>query len=69
MEQSKKNKSRDAARQRRGKQNGEFGELACQLPLPKEVAEKLDRLCAMRLSNSYIKIKHILKQIKGWFSI
>ncbi|XP_002167197.2 hypoxia-inducible factor 1-alpha isoform X1 [Hydra vulgaris] len=65
MEQSKRNKSRDAARQRRGKQNGEFGELACQLPLPKGVAENLDRLCTMRLSNSFIKIKHVLKQIIG----
>lgn len=64
MEQNKKKKSRDAARQRRGQQNDEFSELAAQLPLKLPPSEKLDRLCAMRLSNSYIKIKHVLQQIK-----
>ena len=64
-EQTKKKKSRDAARQRRGQQNDEFSELASQLPLKLPSSEKLDRLCAMRLSNSYIKIKHVLQQIKG----
>ena len=65
MEQTKKKKSRDAARQRRGQQNDEFSELAAQLPLKLPPTEKLDRLCAMRLSNSFIKIKHVLQQIKG----
>ena len=65
MEQNKKKKSRDAARQRRGQQNDEFSELAAQLPLNISSAEKLDRLCAMRLSNSFIKIKHVLQQIRG----
>lgn len=65
MEQNKKKKSRDAARQRRGQQNDEFSELAAQLPLSAASAEKLDRLCVMRLSNSYIKIKHVLQQIRG----
>ena len=61
----KKMKSRDAARQRRGQQNDEFGELAASLPLPPKLTEKLDRLCVMRLSTSYIKNKHVLQQIKG----
>jgi len=65
MEQTKKKKSRDAARQRRGQQNDEFSELAAQLPLALPPSEKLDRLCAMRLSNSYIKIKHVVQQLKG----
>jgi len=64
MEQTKKKKSRDAARPRRGQQNDEFSELAAQLPLTLPPSEKLDRLCAMRLSNSFIKIKHVLQQIK-----
>lgn len=67
MEQIKKKKSRDAARQRRGQQNDEFSELAAQLPLPESMTEKLDRLCVMRLSNSYIKIKHVLQQVNGNF--
>ena len=67
MEQSKKKKSRDAARQRRGQQNDEFSELAGQLPLNVSAAEKLDRLCVMRLSNSFIKIKHVLQQIRGGY--
>lgn len=65
MEQIKKKKSRDAARQRRGQQNDEFSELAAQLPLPESMTEKLDRLCVMRLSNSYIKIKHVLQQVNA----
>lgn len=63
MEQNKKKKSRDAARQRRGQQNDEFTELSAQLPI--NIAGSLDRLCVMRLSNSYIKIKHVLQQIRG----
>lgn len=65
MEQIKKIRSRDAARQRRGQQNDEFGELAASLPLPATITEKLDRLCVMRLSTSYIKNKHVIQQIKG----
>ena len=64
-DQSKKKNSRDAARQRRGQQNDEYGELSLQLPLPTPVVDKLDRLCVMRLINSYIKIKHILHEIEG----
>nr|AII22158.1 hypoxia inducible factor [Nematostella vectensis] len=56
----KKCKSRDAARSRRGQQNDEFAELSHQLPLPKSISSQLDRLCIMRLTNSYIKIKRLL---------
>jgi len=68
MEQIKKIRSRDAARQRRGQQNDEFGELAASLPLPATITEKLDRLCVMRLSTSYIKNKHVIQQIKDSIS-
>lgn len=67
MDETKKKSSRDAARQRRGQQNDEYSEIALQLPLTSPVVEKLDRLCVMRLSNSYIKIKHILHEIEGTF--
>lgn len=67
MEETKKKmKSRDAARQRRGQQNDEFSELASSLPLSSKATEKLDRLCVMRLSTSYIKNKHVLQQIKDF---
>lgn len=57
----KKRRSRDAARSRRGQQNDEFVELANQLPLPVGLASQLDRLCIMRLVNSYIKMKNLLQ--------
>jgi len=60
-----KKKSRDAARQRRGQQNDEFTELASQLPVMPKTSASLDRLCVMRLSNSFVKMKHIIKQITG----
>lgn len=57
----KKRRSRDAARSRRGQQNDEFVELANQLPLPVGLSSQLDRLCIMRLVNSYIKMKNLLQ--------
>lgn len=57
----KKRRSRDAARSRRGQQNDEFVELANQLPLPVGLSSQLDRLCIMRLVNSYIKMKNLLR--------
>ena len=60
-----KKKSRDAARQRRGQQNDEFTELASQLPVLPKTSASLDRLCVMRLSNSFVKMKHIIRQITG----
>ena len=59
-ENQKKRRSRDAARSRRGQQNDEFVELANQLPLPPGLSSQLDRLCIMRLVNSYIKVKNLL---------
>ncbi|XP_031570758.1 endothelial PAS domain-containing protein 1-like [Actinia tenebrosa] len=59
----KKCKSRDAARSRRGQQNDEFIELSHQLPLPEAISGQLDRLCIMRLTNSYIKIKKLLNSM------
>ena len=65
--ESQKRKSRDAARQRRGQQNDEFTELASQLPIMPVQTSNLDRLCVMRLSNSFVKMKHIIKQVTGEF--
>lgn len=62
-ETQKKRRSRDAARSRRGQQNDEFVELANQLPLPAGLSSQLDRLCIMRLVNSYIKMKNLLQSL------
>lgn len=62
-ENQKKRRSRDAARSRRGQQNDEFVELANQLPLPAGLSSQLDRLCIMRLVNSYIKMKNLLQSL------
>ncbi|XP_020896921.1 hypoxia-inducible factor 1-alpha [Exaiptasia diaphana] len=59
----KKCKSKEAARSRRGQQNDEFQELSRQLPLPDAISNQLDRLCIMRLTNSYIKIKKLLESM------
>ena len=60
-----KKKSRDAARCRRGQQNDEYSELAGQLPFSAKESSQLDRLSVMRLANSFIKIKHFLKDVAG----
>lgn len=67
----KKCKSKEAARSRRGQQNDEFQELSRQLPLPDAISNQLDRLCIMRLTNSYIKIKKLLESMmnSGMFII
>jgi hypothetical protein len=60
-----KKKSRDAARCRRGQQNDEYSELAGQLPFSAKESSQLDRLSVMRLANSFIKVKHFLKDVAG----
>lgn len=60
-----KKKSRDAARSRRGQQNDEYSELASQLPFSAKESSQLDRLSVMRLANSFIKVKHFLKDVAG----
>lgn len=53
----RKEKSRDAARSRRGKENYEFYELAKLLPLPPAITSQLDKASIIRLSISYLKIQ------------
>ena len=64
-QESQKQKSRDAARSRRGQQNDEFLELANQLPINPSEGSQLDRLSVMRLANSYVKIKNILNCLEN----
>ncbi|CAG7824011.1 unnamed protein product, partial [Allacma fusca] len=53
----RKEKSRDAARSRRGKENYEFYELAKMLPLPAAITSQLDKASIIRLTISYLRLK------------
>ncbi|XP_078590292.1 neuronal PAS domain-containing protein 3-like isoform X2 [Branchiostoma floridae x Branchiostoma japonicum] len=53
----RKEKSRDAARNRRGKENYEFYELAKMLPLPAAITSQLDKASIIRLTISYLKMR------------
>jgi neuronal PAS domain-containing protein 1/3 len=53
----RKEKSRDAARNRRGKENREFYELAKMLPLPSAITSQLDKASIIRLTISYLKLR------------
>ncbi|KAF7662640.1 hypothetical protein LDENG_00231150 [Lucifuga dentata] len=56
----RKEKSRDAARCRRGKESEVFYELAQQLPLPHSVSSSLDKASIMRLTISYLRVRKLL---------
>uniref|UniRef100_A0A4W5R9G4 Hypoxia-inducible factor 1-alpha n=1 Tax=Hucho hucho TaxID=62062 RepID=A0A4W5R9G4_9TELE len=56
----RKEKSRDAARYRRGKESEVFYELAQQLPLPHSVPSNLDKASIMRLAISYLRMRKLL---------
>jgi neuronal PAS domain-containing protein 1/3 len=53
----RKEKSRDAARSRRGKENFEFYELAKMLPLPAAITSQLDKASIIRLTISFLKLR------------
>ncbi|XP_035608047.1 hypoxia inducible factor 1 subunit alpha a isoform X1 [Oncorhynchus keta] len=56
----RKEKSRDAARYRRGKESEVFYELAQELPLPHGVTSNLDKASIMRLAISYLHMRKLL---------
>ena len=58
----RKEKSRDAARSRRGKENFEFYELAKLLPLPAAITSQLDKASIIRLTISYLKLRQFSSQ-------
>ncbi|KAA0190177.1 hypothetical protein HAZT_HAZT009057 [Hyalella azteca] len=57
----RKEKSRDAARSRRGKENQEFYELAKMLPLPPAITTQLDKASIIRLTISYLKLREFTR--------
>lgn len=54
-----KEKSKNAARNRREKENAEFGELSKLLPLPSTTTSSLDKASIIRLTTSYLKMRDV----------
>lgn len=54
-----KEKSKNAARTRREKENAEFGELGKLLPLPLVTTQQLDKASVIRLTTSYLKLRQV----------
>lgn len=54
-----KEKSKNAARTRREKENAEFYELAKLLPLPAAITSQLDKASIIRLTTSYLKMRAV----------
>lgn len=52
-----KEKSKNAARTRREKENSEFYELAKMLPLPSAITSQLDKASIIRLTTSYLRMR------------
>ena len=62
-----KEKSKNAARTRREKENAEFYELAKMLPLPSAITSQLDKASIIRLSTSYLKMRSVFPDGKCRF--
>ena len=54
-----KEKSKNAARTRREKENAEFYELARLLPLPNAITTQLDKASIIRLTTSYLRMRNV----------
>ena len=52
-------KSKNAAKTRREKENKEFEELARRLPLPPAITKQLDKASVIRLTTSYLKMRAV----------
>lgn len=64
-----KEKSKNAARTRREKENSEFYELAKLLPLPSAITSQLDKASIIRLTTSYLKMRIVFPEGRAadWF--
>lgn len=58
-------RSRNAARTRRENENAEFLELAKLLPLPSAITSQLDKASVIRLTTSYLKMRHVFPDGKN----
>ena len=59
-----KDKSKNAARNRREKENSEFFELGKLLPLPSAITSQLDKASVIRLTTSYLRMRQIFPEGK-----
>ncbi|XP_022173550.1 single-minded homolog 2-like isoform X2 [Myzus persicae] len=59
MPKEMRERSRNAARTRRENENAEFLELAKLLPLPAAITSQLDKASVIRLTTSYLKMRHV----------
>ena len=57
-----KEKSKNAARTRREKENAEFYELARLLPLPSAITTQLDKASVIRLTTSYLRMRYVFPE-------
>ena len=57
-----KEKSKNAARTRREKENAEFYDLAKMLPLPSAITSQLDKASIIRLTTSYLKMRTVFPE-------
>ena len=60
-----KEKSKNAARTRREKENAEFYELARLLPLPNAITTQLDKASVIRLTTSYLRMRYVFPEGKS----
>jgi hypothetical protein len=61
-----KDKSKNAARNRREKENHEFFELGKLLPLPAAITSQLDKASVIRLTTSYLRMRQIFPEGKKY---
>ncbi len=59
---TKEHKSKNAARNRREKENQEFLELGKLLPLPAAITSQLDKASIIRLTTSYLRMRHVFPE-------
>ena len=64
-----KEKSKNAARSRREKENAEFIELGKLLPLPSAITSQLDKASVIRLATSYLKMRAVFPEGKIQFRV
>ena len=57
-----KDKSKNAARNRRERENSEFFELGKLLPLPSAITSQLDKGSVIRLTTSYLRMRQIFPE-------
>eukprot|EP00111_Clytia_hemisphaerica_P005552 TCONS_00016101-protein len=60
MLNNRKQKSRDAARNRRSKENDQYEALAKLLPLPESISSQLDKASIIRLTIGFLKYKDLI---------